>query len=350
MAGRDELVDRFIAAIEAELDLLKRPAIETLFIGGGTPTHLDPPALDRFLTMTKRRFDCESLCEFSVEANPEDIDETKLDLLASHGVNRISLGVQSFQASKLSLLQRGHSDRIATAAVEACATKIGNVSIDLIFAAPGETLSQWQADLRHALSLPIDHLSTYALTFEKGTPFWNQLRRGELNSLDDDVEVEMYQTARSMCRDRGLHQYEISSFAKPGKQCQHNLAYWRGRGWYAAGPGAASFTGGVRRVNHRSTTTYLKKIESGVTPVQESESILPEQYARERFAFGMRMIEGVDVDQLSAETGIDLQELCRDELLRMKRDELIAVDGPRLHLTERGILFADTVASNLLSD
>lgn len=343
------MVDRFIAAIDAELSLLKRPAIETLFIGGGTPTHLEPPALDRFLTMARQRFDCESLSEFSVEANPEDINETKLNILADHGVNRISLGVQSFQASKLSMLQRGHSDRIAIDAVEACATKIGNVSIDLIFAAPGETLSQWQSDLRQALSLPIDHLSTYALTFEKGTTFWNQLRRGEFSGLDDDVEVQMYQTARSMCRDHGLQQYEISSFAFPGKRCQHNLAYWRGLGWYAAGTGAASFTDGVRRVNHRSTTTYLKKVESGITPVHESEEIKPEQYARERFAFGMRMIEGVDVDQLTAETGIDLQKLCRDELLHMQQHDLIASDGPRLYLTERGILFADTVASNLLS-
>ena len=311
MAGRDDLIDRYVSAIDVELQRLDRPAIKTLFIGGGTPTHLPPPVLEHFLDSIRSRFDCEGLIEFSVEANPEDLDEATLSILHSRGVNRISLGVQSFQQSKLSILQRGHDREIATEAIKLSATMIGNVSIDLIFGAPGESLQQWNDDLEQAVSLPIDHLSTYALTFEKGTTFWNRMRRGELEGLDDDVEVEMFQSARQICDAAGLRHYEISNFARTGKPCLHNQAYWEGRGWYAAGPGSASFHQGLRNVNHRSTTTYLKKIEAGQSPVGESEPITPEQYARERFAFGVRMIDGINVDQLSAESGIDLRYALR---------------------------------------
>ncbi|KAA1257848.1 Oxygen-independent coproporphyrinogen-III oxidase-like protein [Rubripirellula obstinata] len=348
VAQRDDLIERYVQAIDLELQTLDRPAIETLFIGGGTPTHLPPPVLDRFLNQVGQRFDLNQLVEFSVEANPEDIDPTTLNVLSDHGVNRISLGVQSFHQSKLNILQRGHDEAIAVNAIEMSAERIGNVSIDLIFAAPGETIEQWTEDLRLALSLPIDHLSTYALTFEKGTSFWNRLRQGELKELGDDVEVEMYQTARAMSQTVGLSHYEISNFARPDRQCLHNRAYWDGRGWYAAGPGAANFCDGYRNVNHRSTTTYLKKVESGVSPISESERITVQQYARERFAFGVRMIEGVDVDQLSRESGIDLRELCGADLAKMVSDGLISDVAERVTLTERGILFADGVASTLL--
>lgn len=348
VAGRDDLIDRFIRAIELELRSLDRPSVETLFIGGGTPTHLSPQVLDRFLSFLKRHFNLDRLIEFSVEANPEDIDQATLNVLCDHGVNRISLGVQSFRPSKLAVLQRGHDEAIAANAIEMCASRIGNVSLDLIFAAPGETIGQWKGDLQRALSLPIDHLSTYALTFEKGTSFWNRLRKGELNELGDDVEVDMYQAAREMCDQAGLSHYEISNFARTGNQCLHNRAYWDGRGWFAAGPGAASFCDGYRNVNHRSTTTYLKKVESGLSPIAESERITVQQYTRERFAFGVRMIEGVDVDQLSRESGVDMRELCADDLAKMQAEGLITNTNERVALTERGILFADAVASTLL--
>ena len=359
VAGRDDLADRFVNAIDRELSTLESPAIDTLFIGGGTPTHLAPKLLDRFLGATLKRFnltpsDRAQPLELSIEANPEDIDEETIGILADHGVNRLSLGVQSFQADKLKVLQRGHDGKVAAEAIEMAAHRIDNVSVDLIFAAPGETPDQWQDDLQQALALPIDHLSTYALTFEKGTSFWSQRQRGILRGLNEDTEIEMYQTARQMTSEAGLGHYEISNFArlsklgKPGKQCRHNLAYWQGRGWYACGPGAARFVDGKREVNHRSTTTYLKRIESGLSPVHESESISREQYARERFAFGVRMIDGVDMTSLSAETGLPLSKLCQEELSEMNQQGLITLDDGRVQLTERGILFADTVASELL--
>lgn len=350
VADRDDLIDRYLVAIDHELSWLDRPSIQTLFIGGGTPTHLDHCQLSRLLTIVRSRFDLAGDIEFSVEANPEDITADKLGCLVDHGVNRISLGVQSFRASKLSLLERGHSGEAAANAIRLAASMIPSVSLDLIFAAPGETPDDWQTDLSTALSLPIQHLSTYALTFEKGTDFWSRRTRGDLKPADESDEVTMYGAARSMASAAGLEHYEVSNFARPRHRCRHNLAYWDGRGWYAAGPGAARFVGGVRSVNHRSTTTYLKRIESGQPPAaeSESESISVEQYARERAAFGVRLIEGVDVGRIESETGVNLRARCADDLSHCAAEGLITIHGGHVRLTDRGVLFADTVAACFL--
>ncbi len=284
-----------------------------------------------------------------MEANPDDISRDKVAMLCDHEVNRISLGVQYFDVAKLRMLERGHSPEIAVNAVQAVAELIDNVSIDLIFAAPGETLAGWQRDLEVASGLPLKHVSTYALTFEKGTAFWSRRARGDLSSASESCEVDMYQAARQELSGAGFKHYEISSFARSGSQCQHNLAYWEGRGWYAVGPGAARFVDGRREVNHRSTTTYLRRMESAESPTAEHDAITREQYARERAAFGVRMIDGIDLEVLESETGIPLRVICRDAINRSLGEGLLLKPAPSwIKLSERGILFADTVASRLL--
>ena len=349
VADRDDLIERYLKAIDKELRILGRPVVDTLFVGGGTPTHFDIKTLDRFLGMVSQRFHLADAGEWTMEANPEDITSEKITLLAEHGVNRISLGVQSFNPNKLALLERGHSAQVATAAVELAAEVIGNVSIDLIFAAPGETLADWLTDLELAIQLPLQHLSTYALTFEKGTRFWSRRERGDLQSPTESCEVDMYQRTRQVLAESLFKHYEISSFAKSDARCRHNLAYWQGCGWYAAGPGAARFVEGKREVNHRSTTTYLRRMESGQCPTAETEEITREQYARERAAFGVRMIDGIDLDVLTSETGISIAEICSDSIGLSISEGLVEVPSPHwIKLSERGILFADTVASRLL--
>ncbi|GAA5510468.1 heme chaperone HemW [Novipirellula caenicola] len=342
------MVQPFLSAIDQELAQLDRPSIDTLFLGGGTPTHLSVTQLEWLLKQIELRFCLTDQAERSVEANPEDIDEDKLRVLADHGINRISLGVQSFTPSKLKLLERSHTASQAAAAIELAAKWIGNVSIDLIFAAPQETVSQWQSDLQTALDLPIHHLSTYALTFEKGTAFWTAKRAGRLDAVDEASEVVMYQTTRERSAVEGLRHYEISNFARDGFRCRHNLAYWQGRGWYAAGPGAARFVGGRREVNHRSTTTYLKRMQQNESPVAESDAITPLQYARERAAFGIRLIDGIDIAELAHETQIDLHRECGDAIEKSIAQGLLQRQGNHIRLSEQGILFADSVASELL--
>lgn len=342
------MVARFLSAIDLELSLLDRPKLKTLFLGGGTPTHLDASEFNRLVEILEQRFDLSELEEFSTEANPEDIDDEKLDAACHAGINRMSLGVQSFHSKTLSVLQRGHSPEQACETVRKVAERIPNVSIDLIFASPGQDIEDWKSDLSTALSLPIQHLSTYALTFEKGTTFWNQRNRGALAQTGEDAELEMFELARSMTRDRGLRHYEISNFARDGLRCQHNMAYWRGAGWYAAGPGAARFVDMRREVNHRSTTAYLKRIESGQNPTVESEQITAEQAARERVAFGIRLIEGIDLGKLSVETGLNILSLLSHAIAKCSDDGLIIRRDDHIRLSERGIQFADTVASRIL--
>ncbi|QDV63903.1 Oxygen-independent coproporphyrinogen-III oxidase-like protein [Crateriforma conspicua] len=348
VAGRDDLIDRFLTAIDHEMQTWDQPTLNTLFVGGGTPTHLNASQLDRFCQSIRRHVRLADDAEISFEANPEDIDTTKVRQLSDHGVNRISLGVQSFDADKIQRLERGHTAAEAIAAIETAATVIGNVSVDLIFAAPGESVATWQRDLDQALKLPIRHLSAYALTIEKGTQFFARHRKGELRPAGEDDEWQMYQDLRDATAAAGMPQYEVSNFAPPANRCRHNIAYWQGQAWLAAGPGAAAFLNGRRTVNHRSTTTYLKRIESGHSPVAESEPLDADQYARELMAFGVRMIDGVDLTSVARRSGLDLNEKFGDTLRRLIDDALIQRDGDRVRLTPRGLLFADTVASAFL--
>ncbi len=349
-AGRDNLAGDFLDAIEHELAMLGSPQpVDTLFIGGGTPTHLSLKQLNQLFASIDRWLLRTPATETTVEANPEDIDGEKLALLARHGVNRISLGVQSFNASKLKLLERTHSKSTASLAIQRCAEEIGNVSIDLIFAAPSESTADWRNDLETALSLPITHLSTYALTFEKGTSFWSQRLRGNLNEVCEDDQLIMYEDAIQMSQASGLSHYEISSFARDGFRCNHNLTYWHGRGWFGFGPGAAKFIDGAREVNHRSTTTYLRRmLHNGHSPVAEREPISPEQYACERAAFGIRMIDGIDMETIREECGVDVAHLRRAGIERCERQGLLSIRGTHYQLTHQGILMADSVATEFL--
>lgn len=354
VADRDDLMDRYLNAIDRELSIQQAempgpPPLDTIFIGGGTPTHFDLDRLDQFLSLIRRRFDLNDESEWTMEANPEDISDQKLELMAAHGVNRVSLGVQSFNDSKLKTLERSHRGETAAEVVHQVAAVIPNVSLDLIFAAPEETVEDWNRDLKIAMGLPVRHLSTYALTFEKGTAFWTRRQRGALNDADESDELQMYDDARDVLASAGLEHYEISSFARPSARCRHNMAYWRGDGWYAAGPGAAAFVDGQRTLNHRSTTTYLKRMEDNQSPVAETETIDSEQAAREKAGFGVRMIDGVDLDEIRQATGIDLQSLCATELSQLEQQSMIRRSGGHIQLTTQGIHFADTVAAEFFS-
>ncbi len=349
IAGRDDLVDQFLTAIDCEManhSLVE--SIDTLFIGGGTPTHLNAAQFNRLLDSIDRYLPRVHGAETTVEANPEDINGEVGDRLASRGVNRVSLGIQSFDDAKLKSLERSHTRDSALAAVTHCVETIGNVSVDLIFGAPGEMADHWREEMQTVCRLPIQHLSTYALTYEKGTAFWTGRARGALRPAGEDAELAMYREAITSASYAGLRQYEISSFARDGYRCRHNLAYWEGRGWFAFGPGAARFEQGRREVNHRSTTTYLRRIRERQSPVAESETISPLQYATERAAFGIRMIDGIDLSEIHAETGVDVAVLREKEIENCVRYGWLTVRGNQYQLTADGIMMADSVAAAFL--
>ena len=350
MAGRDDLVEAFLEAIELELSHLDGPCeVDTLFFGGGTPTHLSAPQLTRLFSSVHAVFPLANGGEFSVEANPIDLDSAKADVLAAAGVTRVSLGVQSFHPWKLAALERDHTPEEIDVAYRTARKVARSVSVDLIFGIPGESLAGWRQDLAMALALQPDHVSTYGLTFEKGTSFWSRLSRGELVRVDEDQEREFYLAAIDTLTAEGYEHYEVSNFARRGHRCRHNETYWTGGGYYAAGPGAARFLGGRREINHRSTTTYIRRLLAGQSPVAESEHLPPEEAARERLVFALRRLEGIDVDQFQQETGFEVAELVGKRLSSLIELGLLELTKSQLRLTRSGLLVSDSIWPEFLN-
>ena len=344
VAGRDDLIAAYLEAVERELSWLGEPRpVRTLFLGGGTPTHLPPADLDRLLTIARKWFVLDAGGEFSVEANPVDIDEAKVDVLARHGITRISLGAQSFHTAKLKLLERDHSPEQIAAAVALCKPAIPSVSLDLIFGTPGESLEEWNSDISQALALRPDHVSTYGLTFERGTSFWSRLQRGELGRTDEEVERLMYESAIDRLTAAGFEHYEVSNFARPGHRSRHNETYWTGGEFYAAGPGAARFIEGQREINHRSTTTYLQRVLKGESPVAESERLEPEDAARERLVFGLRRLQGLDLKAFERTTGYRVESLGGAALREYQQHGLLEIESGVLRLTRQGLMVSDAL-------
>jgi oxygen-independent coproporphyrinogen-3 oxidase len=227
--------------------------------------------------------------------------------------------------------------------VQRARQSLRSVSLDLIFGTPGETLTGWQADLAAALELPLDHLSTYGLTFERGTSFGTRLDQGELHRLDEETEREQYALAIDTLTAAGFEHYEVSNFARPGHRCRHNEVYWSGEGYFAVGPGAASYVNGTRAVNHQSTTTYLKRVLAGESPVAESETLAPEERAREWLVFALRRLEGVDRATFTTRTGFELDKLVGDALARFVEQGLLFDDGQRVRLSRSGLFVSDAI-------
>jgi oxygen-independent coproporphyrinogen-3 oxidase len=349
VARRDDLIDAYLEAIERELSGLGRPyEVDTLFFGGGTPTHLPPNQLQRLFGIAQRSFPVAAGGEFSIEANPNDLDESKSAVLAQAGVTRVSLGVQSFHAHKLTTLERDHDAATIRAAVNLARSFAQSVSLDLIFGVPGESLADWQADLDQALALAPDHISTYGLTFEKGTAFWSRLSHGELQQADEDLERQMYELAIDTLTAAGYEHYEVSNFARPGHLCRHNENYWLGGQYFAAGPGASRFIAGRRETNHKSTTTYISRVLSGRSPIAESEQLGPEDSARERLVFSLRRLEGLDINTFAATTGYTIEQLIGPALQTFLDRGLFTLTPTNLRLTRPGLLLSDSLWPHFL--
>src|SRR5262245_10033045 len=283
--GADHQIDLYLEALELELATLGSPqAVETIFIGGGTPTYLSPSQLRRLLRMigdwlrfpgvsdgmtssvipSSRHPVMASLTpEFSIESTPESLADEKVAVLADHGVNRVSIGVQSFDPRTLTVLERRDTAGDVPRAIECVRRRIGNFSLDLIFGVPGQTLPDWQRDIDQALAFAPRHVSTYGLTYEKGTPLWKERERGRIHALDEDDELAMYLHALDALGAAGIQQYEVSNHARPGSECRHNQTYWANFAYFGVGVGAARYVYGRRELNTRSLPTYLRRVLAG---------------------------------------------------------------------------------------
>ncbi len=290
IAGRDDLISKYLEALDREINrtLNSKPVkLDTLYLGGGTPSHLSPPDLQHLLEILHSHFNLYPKAEFSCEVNPLDCTPEKLSTLKQAGVNRITLGGQSFQPRKLHRLQRDHSDDHLRKALQNTMQIFDNVSLDLVYAVPGETIAEWRADLKSAIALNPQHISTYSLTVDRGSVFYSQVKRGRISEIDDDLRMVMYETAIECLTKAGMEHYDVSGFARPGFACRHKDAYLRGDPWFAFGPGATSYIDSVRAVNHRSSTTYIRRVLAGQSPVAESEHLTAEQLLGKRLVFGL---------------------------------------------------------------
>jgi oxygen-independent coproporphyrinogen-3 oxidase len=368
VADRDDLIDDYLRAVDVELAVCRvgtahhdianqqvvggahptSRAVDTLYFGGGTPTFLSPGQLRQLAENVLRWHPLADGAEWTVEANPADVDVVMADTLAALGVTRMSLGGQSFRAAKLRLLERDHEAADIERAVRLARDRGLQVALDLIFATPGETLDQWRDDLAAALALEPEHVSTYGLTFERGTAFWSRRNRGQLAEADEGLARDMYSLAIDQLTAAGFEHYEVSNFARPGRRSRHNQTYWCGDGYFAAGPGAARYVGGIRETNHRSTTTYLKRVLAGESPVAERESLSREARARELLIFGLRRMEGVRRREFVERSGFAIDELVAGPLKKYVALALLTDDGQRVRLTREGLFVSDAIWPEML--
>ncbi len=349
--GQDHVIELYLDALTAELTGLGQPQpVRTLFLGGGTPTHLSADQLERLLSILQRwlPLDANGQKEFSIECNPDTLTADKIAVLADQGVNRVSLGTQSFDAALLRVLERAHDPEETCRAVERVRRRIDNVSLDLIFGVPGQTESQWRADLKRALALAPDHLSTYGLTYEKGTPLWKRRQRGSVHPLAEDAELALYALAIDTLGAAGFEHYEISNFARPGRRCRHNQVYWANEAYFGFGMGAARYVRGRRELNTRDLQRYIRLALSGESVTWQSEELPPEERARETMAVQLRRAEGIDRTAFRTQTGFELETIAGPSLARHVEQGFLADDGRSVHLTRRGKYVADAVIERLL--
>ena len=343
-AGQDHLIELYVEAVGVELSRLESPApVDTIFLGGGTPTYLSPDQLDRLLTSVNRWLPLRPGGEFSIEGNPESATDETVAVLAGHGVNRVSLGVQSFRADLLARLDRTHSPTHVGPALDRIRRRIGNVSLDLIFGVPGQSVADWAADLDAALAFDPDHVSTYGLTYETGTPLWKRRRHGEIVPVPEADELAMYELAMDRLPAAGLEQYEVSNFARAGRLCRHNETYWANEAYFGFGVGAARYVEGRRELNRRNTADYVRTVLAGGSPTFQSESLPPEESARETAAVQLRRTAGVIRARFRARTGFEFDALTGGRAAAYAAEGLLEDDGSAVRLTRRGRCLADAL-------
>lgn len=345
--AQETFVHNLLLEIKTVSQYLNDP-ISTIFIGGGTPTLLEGQLLSLVLEAISENFMFSDAYEWSVEANPETVTSDIASRLTAAGVNRVSIGAQSFDEQCLKSLERWHNPDSVQRSVQLLRDAgIENISLDLIFGIPNQSISVFREDLRRAIDLSPEHISSYSLTYEPNTPLTVKQQRGELQKINEDLELQMFEETMEILASNGYEQYEISNYAKPGCQCKHNLVYWNNGSWWPLGPAAAGHVAGRRWRNVPRLSLYNKHV--GLPPIEAVELLSPCGQAGETFMLGLRLIEGIPknrVDRLlSVKDGAWRAEIIKKHV----RAGLLAW-SPNLHLTVSGIMLADTVIGELLME
>jgi oxygen-independent coproporphyrinogen-3 oxidase len=347
---------RFVDLLLAEADLwagagggpVVRP--QTIFLGGGTPSLLPLDEMRRLIGGLRERFDFSDVSEFTGEVNPATASSEYCAMLRANGVDRLSFGAQSFDASELQTLERHHNpDDVPRSLALARAAGFERLNLDLIYAIPGQSLASWFASLDSAIALRTTHLSCYGLTYEPNTPMAVRKRLGHFRAADESLELDMLHHTRDRLARAGLAPYEISNYAAPGQECRHNLLYWTGGSYAGLGPSAASHVDGHRFRNRPHLGEWERAVESARLPAIEYEVLAPKRRAAELVMLMLRLSRPIEFDGYAARTGFDARDAFAGPIDRLARAGLLRVDRAGFALTERGIDVADAVASEFLA-
>ncbi len=367
-AGIEPLIPEYVDALIKEarfwgdaLSLHRSPAVSTVFFGGGTPSYLPPGDIARILDEVRSAFHLATTAEITLESNPGDISAERVEAWLKAGINRLSIGVQSLDDGLLQLLGRRHTAREALAAHKAARNGgLSSINLDLMYGLPYQTLDQWRATLGKALEDRPEHISMYSLTLEEGTPLEASVRQGKVPYPDPDLGADMYQLAMKLGQDAGYNHYEISNWARPGRECLHNLTYWRNQPYLGIGPGAHSYLNGYRFSNLRSPRRYIQ-LAGALTSAKVDPAAL-EEYGlldmvetiderlekAETMMLGLRLSEGISQGAFLSRFGVSLVETYGPQIDELLGLELVAWQEDRLVLTPKGKLLGNEVFQRFL--
>lgn len=328
-------VDTYLDCLIKEMEGSNVRDLETVFVGGGTPTALSYKQLEKLLIAITRLFNISG--EFSFEANPDELTLEKVQLLKDYGVNRLSMGVQTFKPELLEILGRTHNTSDIYNAVEN-ARKVGipSISLDLMYHLPTQTLEDFQDSLEKALAMDIDHISSYGLILEPKTQFYNMYKKGKLKIPNEDIGEEMYEYLVSRMQQSLLHQYEISNFGKVGHESEHNKVYWKNEGYYGFGAGASGYVNGERYSNVNPVNHYIKKIQNNERPILESTFPTKSEQMEEEMFLGLRMNQGVNKKRFYEKFDQTIEDVYGQTIADLKQRDLINEHQGFLTMTERG--------------
>ena len=345
---KNQPVDAYLEHLIQETRSYEIGKLRTLYIGGGTPTALSAQQLAYLLTELPKIMDLSEVEEFTIEANPGDLDPDKITVLKESQVNRVSLGVQTFDNKMLKKIGRSHQEQdIYDNIRHLKQAGFDNISIDLIYALPGQTMDQVKENVAKAIGLDIPHMSLYSLILENHTVFMNRMRRGKLPLPKEELEAEMFEYIIEELEKAGFEHYEISNFSKPGFESRHNLVYWDNAEYYGLGAGASGYVDGIRYKNHGPIRHYLEAVEAGKARITEEHLTLEEKMEEELF-LGLRKKTGVSKARFEEKFGISFDQRYGQVVASLTEQGLLVPDDKQVRMTKRGLFLGDTVAEKFI--
>ena len=345
---KTELVNALIKEIGLQKDFLQEESIATIYFGGGTPSLLTLDECGAILKKIREEFNIDDGVEITLEANPDNISKENLVAWKDSGINRLSIGIQSFFEEDLIWMNRAHTASEAIDNLQLAITEFKNISIDLIYGSPLLSDDMWKKNVETAINLNIPHLSCYALTVEEKTPLHKQILLNKTTDVDIDKQARQFLLLMQWLKQNGYDHYEVSNFAKPGYRSRHNSSYWQGKKYLGLGPSAHSYNGVIRKWNVANNNNYIKAINSG-TVETETEVLTETEKMNEYIMVSLRTMEGLDLEKIKSVWGEEKLKTVNERLIRFKENDLVIKEANKIKLTEEGMLRADGIAADLFA-